>query len=187
MRAALLLAAALVLPQAPAPITLTVRVFDGGNEVTRETRISLFRSGERQRPVAEIRGGGPLVATVPAGFYDAQAIREQSGRVVAIRWAERLVVMAYPDEAGRHLEVVNLQSGYGALDVRGREGEPVDVAIFAAGDRQHEAARRIDAGGDALFVVPAGRYDVGVRRDGAMTWHPDIEVPVDRTRFWIAP
>ena len=186
MRAALLLAAALGL-QAPAPITLTVRVFDGGDEVTRETRIVLFRAGERQGPVAEVHGGGPLVASVPAGFYDAQAIREQGGRVVAIRWAERLVVMAYPDEAGRHLEVVNLQNGYGALDVRGREGESVDVALFAAGDRQHEAARRVEAGGDALFVVQAGRYDVRMRRDSATTWHPDVEVPVDRTRFWIAP
>lgn len=186
MRSVLLLAVALAL-QAPATVTLSVRVFDGTEEVTRETRIALFRAGDRQAPLSEVRAAGPLVAPVPPGFYDVQAIREQSGRVVSIRWAERLVVMAYPDEAGRHLEVINLQSGFGALDVRGTEGKPLDAAIFAAGNREHETARPIDADGDALFVVPAGRYDVRLRRDGTTTWHPDIEVPVDRTRFWVAP
>jgi hypothetical protein len=186
MRTAVLLAAALVL-QAPATVTLTIRVFDGPNEVTRETQIAVFKAGDRTAPVAEVRGGGPLVAGVPAGFYDAQAIHQRSGRVLGIRWAERLVIMPYPDEGGQHLEVVNLQSGFGALQVKGHEGETLDVAIFAPGDHQHEAGTRLDAPGGALFVVQAGNYDLRIRRNGATTWHPGIEVPVDRMRFWVAP
>ncbi len=185
MSVALLLAVALAL-QAPATVSLNIRVFDGPDEVTRDTRIRLFRAGEHQSPIAEVHGGGPLIATVPTGIYDAQAIHEKDGRVVGLRWAERLVVMAYPDEQGQHLEIINLQSGFGALQVRGQSGETPDVAIFAAGDHQREATKPVSLAAGALFVVLAGRYDLRVRRDGATTWHPDIEVPVDRTRFWVA-
>jgi hypothetical protein len=185
MPAALLLAAALAV-QAPATVSLNIRVFDGSDEVTHDTRITLFRAGEHQSPVAEVRGSGPLITTVPAGIYDAQAIHEKDGRVVGLRWAERLVVMPYPDEQGQHLEIINLQSGFGALQVRGQSGETPDVAMFAAGDHQQEAAKPVSLAAGALFVVPAGRYDLRVRRDGATTWHPGIEVPVDRTRFWVA-
>jgi len=106
---------------------------------------------------------------------------------VAIKWAERLLVMPYPDEAGRHLEVINLQNGFGALEVRGREPGTPDVAIFATGSRQQEAARLSSGPDYALFIVPAGRYDLRVRGDGEAKWHPDIEVPLDRTRFWLIP
>jgi hypothetical protein len=121
---------------------------------------------------------------VPAGFYDVQAVREEDGRVVAIRWAERLVVMAYPDEGGRHLEVINLQEGFGALQVRdrGSAGAP-DVALYAAGVRDRTAGERLAGDGYALFVVRAGAYDLKV--EGARpAWHTQIEVPADRTRLW---
>jgi len=184
MRHALILAVAVAV-QAPAAVTLQVRAFNGADDVTRETRIVVFKAGDRQAAIAQSRPGVPLEAAVPAGFYDVQAVREQDGRVVNIRWAERLVVMLYPDEDGRHLEVVNFQSGFGALEVRGHGPEIPDVAIFQEGARDHEAARRMDATAAALFVVPAGRYDLRVRRNGATTWHPGIEVPPDRTRFWV--
>lgn len=184
MIALLLLAAALAQP--PAPITLEVRVFDGPTDVSPETRIVVFRAGDRKTPVAESHSGR-LSVQVPAGFYDAQAIREQAGRVVSIRWAEQLVVMAYPDEAGHHLEVINLRSGFGALDVHTRALERPEVALFPAGNRSTEAATGVAVDGGVLFVVPAGQYDVRLGRDAATTWHPGIEVPVDRTRFWVAP
>src|SRR5438094_639297 len=94
----------------------------------------------RKKPVGgAVAVAGPGVrVTVPPGFYDAQAIRERDGRVLNIRWAERLVVMAYPDEAGHHLEVINFQNGFGALEVRARDGSVPDATLFAAGSRQQE-------------------------------------------------
>jgi hypothetical protein len=38
-----------------------------------------------------------------------------------------------------------------------------------------------------FFVGPAGRYDIQVRNATRPSWHPDIEVPLDRTRLWITP
>jgi hypothetical protein len=186
MRSVWLLAVALTLAS-PATLSLRIRVFSGSEDVSDETRVTVFKAGERQSAVAESRPGMALDASVEPGSYDAQAIRERDGRVVAIKWAERLLVMPYPDEAGRHLEVINLQNGFGALEVRGREPGTPDVAIFATGSRQQEAARLASGPDYALFVVPAGRYDLRVRHDGQTTWHPDIEVPLDRTRFWVMP
>jgi hypothetical protein len=186
MRSAWLLAIALTMPQ-PATVSLRIRVFSGSEDVSGETRVTVFKAGDRQSHVAESRPGMALDASVAPGTYDAQAIRERDGRVVAIKWAERLLVMPYPDEAGRHLEVINLQNGFGALEVRGREPGTPDVAIYATGSRQQEAARLSGGPDYALFVVPAGRYDLRVRRDGQTTWHSNIEVPLDRTRFWLLP
>jgi len=186
MRAAVAIALALAV-QAPAPLTLRIRVFDGTGEVTGETRVNVFKAGERQSAIAELRGPSAIELAVAPGIYDAQVIREQDGRVLNIRWAERLIVMPYPDENGQHLEVINFQNGFGALEIRGRGPGPPEVAIFAAGSRQQESARRIDAPTYALFVVPAGRYDVRLRRGADVSWHADIEVPGDRTRLWIAP
>jgi hypothetical protein len=125
---------------------------------------------------------------VAPGIYDAQAIQEQSGRVVNIRWAERLVVMPYPDEEGRHLEVINFTNGYGALQVRQRGiAGPPDAAIYAPADHENPAGARADGTGYVLFVVLAGRYDVQTRTGGRATWHRNIEVPLDRTRLWFVP
>jgi len=185
MRSAWVLAVALTLP-APA-VSLRIRVFSGSEDVSGETRVTVFKAGERHSPVAESRPGSGLDASVAPGSYDAQAIRQREGRVVAIKWAERLLVMPYPDEAGRHLEVINFENGFGALEVRGRGPGTPDVAIFATGSRQQEAARLSGGPDYAVFVVPAGRYDLRVTRDDHTTWHPDIEVPLDRTRFWLIP
>jgi hypothetical protein len=186
MRAVVALSLVLGL-QSAAPLTLRIRVFNGPDEVTTETRVSVFKAGERQTPMAEVRGSGVVETSVVPGIYDAQAIHEREGRVVNIRWAERLIVMPYPDEGGQHLEVINFRNGFGAIEVRSHTPETPDVAIFAAGSRQQEAARPSKGPNYALFVVPAGRYDLRVRRGTETTWHPDIEVPADRTRLWIAP
>lgn len=176
-----------ILFQSPASITLRIRVFNGAEEVTAETRVNIFKAGDRQSSIAEMRGRAAIETAVAQGLYDAQAIQERDGRVLNIRWAERLVVMPYPDEEGQHLEVINFQSGFGAIEVRSRPPGTADVAIFTAGSRQQEAGRRTDGVIYTLFVVPAGRYDLRVRRGGQTDWHPDIEVPADRTRLWIAP
>ena len=187
----LLLAASLLLGQTtPATLSLEIRVFAGAEEVTSETRVSLHRAGERSTPIAHTPAqDGKHVFTVAPGIYDAQVVREREGRVVNIRWAERLVVMPYPDERGQHLEVVNFTNGFGALQVRSpRAGEVPDVAIFAVGERSRPAATPVGGRNDyALFVVPAGRYDLQVRHATRPGWHPDIEVPLDRTRLWLIP
>jgi hypothetical protein len=184
---ALAVALATTQASAPATVTLEVRVFNGVDDVTAESRVAVYRAGERAEPLARFGPRqGSLTTMVPAGFYDVQAIREKDGRVLGIRWAERLVVMAYPDEKGRHLEIVNLQPGFGALQVRSADGSTVpDVALYVAGLREKEAAPRLAGDGYALFVVPAGSYDVLVR--GAKpSWHAQIEIPSDRTRLWLA-
>ena len=184
----LVLALALVLGlQTPAPITLVIRVFDGAEDVTAESRINIFKAGDRQAALAESRARRVVETSVAQGMYDAQIIREREGRVLNIRWAERLIVMPYPDEAGRHLEVINFQNGFGALEVRGHDPGDPEVAIFSAGSHDQEAAKRVGGTGYALFVVRAGRYDLRVQQGGRTTWHPDIDVPADRTRLWIEP
>ncbi|HEX2457527.1 MAG TPA: hypothetical protein VHI99_27760 [Vicinamibacterales bacterium] len=169
-------------------IKLELRLFNGSEEVTAHSRVTVQRAGERGEPLAQVQSGASRVeVTVPAGFYDVQAIHERDGRVLHIKWAQRLVVMPYPDEAGRHLEVVNFQNGFGAIEIRGREKGPVDVSIYRTGDHVKEAALRVAGDDYVLFVLPAGEYDLQVMGSRGATWHTRIEVPLDRTRLWIVP
>jgi hypothetical protein len=189
MRRALLFTLALGAQTAQTPITLEIRVFHGADEVTPETRLIVYRAGDRTAPISQAPArDGRAHLTVPAGIYDAQAVRERDGRVVNIRWAERLVVMPYPDERGEHLEVVNFATGYGALQVRAGQGSGLsEIALYAAGNRSRPVAAPLDGSGYALFVVPAGRYDIQIKNAARVAWHPDIEVPLDRTRLWLIP
>lgn len=181
--------AVLALAPVQESITLEVRTFDGPTDVSRVTRVIVHRAGDREQPVGRVDLGPNRTVTVAPGIYDAQAIREQSGRVVNIRWAERLMVMAYPDEKGHHLEVVNFQSGYGALEVRGASGRgpEAEIALFAPEDHNRPAAQPAITPRYVLFVVRAGEYDVFVKRGGRDTWHPGVDVPHGRTRLWLVP
>lgn len=186
MRLVLLALTLLSAQELQLPILLEVRVFHGAEEVTGETRVAVHRAGERTQPLAvlELRDGTKSVTVAP-GIYDVQTIREREGRVVTIRWAERLVVMPYPDEAGRHLEVINFMNGYGALQVRARDaGLLRDLTIYPAAQHVKPAASLTAGAGYALFVVPAGKYDLASRAGGGqLVWHENIEVPLDRTRL----
>jgi hypothetical protein len=159
------------------------RAFDGADEVTSDTRFRVTpmdgETFDARRPATPLR----------PGLYDVQALRP-SGGVVAIKRLDRLSVMRYPDEGGRHLEVINFKPGFGALELRAAQGrlEPRDVAIFPAGSRRRPAARPIRGDGYVLFVVPAGQYDVRLehRREsgGADThWLLAVTVGADRTRL----
>jgi hypothetical protein len=171
---------------AAAPITLEVRVFNGTEEVTSHTRLTVHRAGERQESIPHTPTGDARVELkVPPGIYDVQAIHERDGRVINIRWANRLVVMAYPDEGGHHLEVINFRNGYGALQVRAPAGATFDVAIFESGKRQKPAGTPVVGGNYALFIVPAGVYDLQVRIGAKLSWQNGIEVPLDGTRLAI--
>jgi hypothetical protein len=174
----------------PTQVRAEFRIFAGTEEITASTRLRMMPTGARDQPKA-LPEGPQLVADVPAGIYDVQALRHRQGAIVGIRWAERLVVMYYPDEGGRHLEVINFHPGFGALQLRAAKGQTsaYDVAIFPARERSKPAASPVEGDGYKLFVLPAGRYDVRVRPAGDVSdgedtrWILDIEVPSDRTRI----
>ena len=170
-------------------ITLEVRTFDGTADVSDATRVVVHRAAQRDQPVGQINPGARPTLSVPPGIYDAQAMREQTGRLANIRWAERLIVMPYPDENGYHLEVINFQTGYGALEVRGSTGRgpEAEVALYTAADHEKAAAMPVTTSMYALFVVRTGEYDLLVRRGGLSAWHPRIDIPAGRTRLWIVP
>ena len=176
-------------PASPAQqLTLELRVFNGSEEVTAQTRATIHRAGERGEPMTHAApAAGRVQLQIPAGIYDVQAIHERDGRVLNIRWANRLVVMAYPDEAGHHLEVINFKNGFGALQVRDPAGKPPDVAIYETGKRDKPAAAPVATSNYLLFVVRAGAYDVLARAGGKSVWHTAVDVPVDRTRLWVTP
>jgi hypothetical protein len=177
------------------------RIFNGTEEITEHARLRVMPSGKRDKAIS-LEAGRTLVTELTPGIYDAQAFYTQDGSIVGIRWAERLVVMHYPDEGGRHLEVINFTSGYGALQLRAVKG-PVsayDVAVFVAGKRETPAAQPLEPTDYLLFVLPGGRYDIRVRRASGATpqragtrvgdpaaedvrWFLDVEVPADRTRL----
>jgi hypothetical protein len=169
-------------------IQLEVRVFDGAEDVSAHARVQVYRAESRDHPIVPPSRGPRHIVRVEPGFYDAQAILEREGRVVGIRWAERLAVMAYPDEDGRHLEVVNLKAGYGALQVRAR-GAAAPAATLTdatAADRSHALEPAARADDWLLFVVPAGRYHLAVEGVPARGMR-DLEIPADHTRLKVLP
>ena len=172
-------------------IRMEFRVFDGAVEVSAETRLRVRPSGSTE--TGRVVEGGPLAAELPAGIYDVQAVRQRAGQVVSVRWAEKLVVMAYPDEGGRHLEVINFASEHGALQLRWPQGqtpEPsgVTVTVTKGGESRPTPARTIHGPGYALLVLPAGTYDIRILRTGKdPVVLPSIEVPADRTRMKVVP
>jgi hypothetical protein len=191
MRAVLAIAILLAQDMA-APVTAEFRVFAGSEEITATTRLRIMPTGTREKSLTA-REGKRLVTALAPGIYDVQALRLRPEGIVAIRWAERLVIMHYPDEAGRHLEVINFQSEYGALQVRAAKGSIAryEVAVFAAGDRTAAAGEPVEGEDYRLFVLKTGRYDVRVRPAGPQPdpqdtrWVLDVEVPADRTRLKI--
>jgi hypothetical protein len=169
-------------------LTLELRMFSGAEEVTAQTRATVHRAGDRGEPLLQAApSDGRIELRVPAGIYDVQAIHERDGRVLNIRWANRLVVMPYPDELGHHLEVINFNNGFGALQIREPGGGRPDVALYEQGKRDKPATAPSAGSSYLLFVVRAGAYDLLARSSGKSTWHPGVDVPLDRTRLWIAP
>ena len=170
----------------PTTLTLEIRAFNASEDVTPQTRLTVHRAGDRSEAMPHVRSGdGRVTLQVPAGIYDVQAIHERDGRVVNIRWANRLVVMPYPDEGGHHLEVINFKNGFGALQVRTTPGATFETALFHAGKRDKSAASPVMSGGYHLYVVPAGLYDIQTRAHGKTHWLTNLEVPLDRTRLTV--
>jgi hypothetical protein len=177
--------------QPAAPIRTEFRVFDGTREVTTDTRLRVRPSGSSEE--GRVVEGSELRLELPPGIYDVQAVRQESGQVVGIRWAERLVIMPYPDEGGRHLEVINFTNSFGALQLRWPDGQAPDpagiaVTVSKSGEPRPVPARVITGLGYLLLVLPADTYDLRITRpsqDAILL--SGVEVPTDRTRMKVIP
>ncbi len=170
-------------PQAATPITCEFRVFDGSNDISRETRVVVYESGRRENGVRLDDAGR---ARLPRGLYDVQVIRQRDGQVAGIQWLEHLLIERYPDEEGHHLEIINFNPRYGALELKTPDAARLEADAFAPGDRSRSVATAQAGDGYLLLVVPAGRYDVRTRPKGGSggeSWLPDIDVPAGRTRL----
>ena len=170
-------------------VRLQVRVFDGVTEVTRETRVRLYPAGRRGTPIKLTLGSDRAYeADVAVGLYDVQAVRMRAGSVAGVRWVEHMLVQKYPDEYGRHLQVINLRDGFGALQIRpdSPASAPAGWSAVATppGVPATEVGRARALGPDLLLVVPAGTYDVKVVFPSAQpAWLTAIDIPDARTRL----
>ncbi len=182
-------ASPVVIPAGGPNIRLQLRVYDGLTDVTRETRVRLFPAGRRGTPIKLTLGADRAYeADVPVGLYDVQAVRSRSDSIAGVRWVERMLVQQYPDEYGRHLQVVNLKDGFGALQIRPDSGTATPTGWSAVatppGVPATEAAKARSLGPDLLLVVPAGTYDVKVMLPSEQpAWITAIEIPDQRTRL----
>ena len=173
-------------PPAGPPVRVEFRVFDGTTEITAQVRVRVRQSGKTE--TGKLVDRGDLSIDLAPGIYDAEAVRQRGGDT-DIRWAEHLVVMAYPDEGGRHLEVINFAKDFGALELRWPDNRAPDVggtgvAIFKAGDAHAVPSRVLRGLGYLLLVVPGDTYDVRVIRPGrGPVTFSKIEVPAGSTRM----
>jgi hypothetical protein len=173
-----------------APVIAEVRIFFGSDEITANTRLRIMPTGTREN-ASTLQEGRRLIASVTPGIYDVQALRVRSEGIVAIKWSERLVLVHYPDEGGRHLEVINFQGSYGALQLRAARGSiaDYDITVFEAGARDTAAGELREGDDYRLVVLKAGVYDIRVRHPATQKdaqdahWLLNVEVPVDRTRL----
>jgi hypothetical protein len=172
---------------AQAPVLTEFRVFDGLNEVTAVTRLRVVPAGRRNAPAVD--ASRSPIALAPS-MYDVQALRTRDPGIVSIKWVERLAIVHYPDEGGRHLEVINFRPGFGALQLRMNGGriEPAQVAMFTGIDRNVVVGHPLAGNEYVLVVAPAGRYDVRVQHAekdeaGHSHWLLAVDVPAGRTRL----
>jgi len=182
-------ASAVVVPPGGGNVTLQLRVFDGVTDVTRETRVRLYPAGGRATPIKLTLGPDRAYeADVPVGLYDVQAVQMRGASIAGVRWVERMLVQKYPDEYGRHLQVIHLKDGFGALQIRpqGPEAGPSGWSAVATppGTPAVEVGKARALGPDLLLVVPAGTYDVKVVLPSAQpAWLTGIDIRDARTRL----
>jgi len=184
--AAAALSCAAAARQAPEPVRTVFRIFSGTDEVTAATRVRVRVSGTTEEEGGIVLNGPALAAELAPGIYDAQAIHHRRGRVLNVRWAERLVIVRYPDEGEEHLEVINFLPNFGALQLRlppRTRADPAIVTILGQDGAGADRAR-VYPGSDYLLVVaPAGTYTVTLSLPTGPATLPPVEIPADRTRM----
>jgi len=184
-----LLASAGVGAQSSAPIELIVRVFDGLDDITAHCRIAVYTADTRTAPlVPDLRPGTGYHVEVEPGLYDLQITWHGPDDTVAIEWAEHLSVLRYPDEGGRHIEIVNLQPVFGALLVRPPAAwleteRDWRVSAFLHGGVGRAGFEPTGGADHRLFILPAGRYDLVAALGSTELTVTDVEVPAQRTRL----
>lgn len=175
-------------PQPDTAITVQVYVFNGPVEVTTQTRLAVHQAGDRSQPVVRTDGGAsPVEMALFPGLYDVQATHLEGRRVLNIQWALRLVVMPYPDEHGRHLEVINLQNGYGALEIQAESDRLPPVDLHQLGDRRTPLPVAVTTPDYLLYVLPGGAYDLRTGTGTREVWRVGLDIPIGRTRLYIVP
>lgn len=154
--------------QPAAALSLGVRVFRGPTEVTRDTTVTVYEAGNRTHGTAvPAVGGAERQVRLPAGRYDLQLVQQQNGKVVGISWTSLRLLVDYPGEYQRHLEVINFERGWGALQIR-EAGQPSDLPVewqarLTRADGS-EVARGVPGDGYQVLVAPAGQYMLQVTR-----------------------
>ena len=175
--------------QSSAPVELLVRVFNGPDEITEHCQIAVYAADTRDTPlVPDLHPAvGHQVAVVP-GLYDLQITWRGAGDTVAVEWAAHLSVLRYPDDGGRHVEILNMQPGFGALLVR-PPGTWLDsdrdwrVSAFLHGGVGRAGFPSTGGTDYRLFILPAGRYDLVADLGSTELRVIDVEVPAQRTRL----
>jgi hypothetical protein len=166
------------------PVRTVFRIFSGTDEVTAATRVRVRVSGTTEEEGGIVLNGPALAAELAPGIYDAQAIHHRRGRVLNVRWAERLVIVRYPDEGEEHLEVINFLPNFGALQLRLPPRTRADPAMVTIEDGAGADRARVYPGSDYLLVVaPAGTYTFTVSLPTGPATLPPVEIPADRTRM----
>ncbi len=175
-------------PQDARPLSLDVRVFDGTTDVTSATRVTAYEAGTRTAPrQLPMTSGGERQIALPSGRYDVQLIHEDAGRVLGVRWTSLRLLVGYPGAHGRHLEVFNMQAGYGALQVRRAGATPESGSVRWSATLREEGggavvASTVNGDGYQLFVARPGTYDLEIRTtDGNTLWQRGVQVVEDLT------
>ncbi len=171
--------------QSAPSLALDVRVFRGATEVTQETTVTVYPAGARTNgQPAPLVAGGERRLPLTAGPYDVQLVQHRDGKVSGIAWATLRLLVDYPGEAGRHLEVLNFDKGWGALQIRAA-GTPVSGSgpwsARLLGMDGTEVAVGVAGDGYQLLVAPAGTYRVAISRPGAPPHTHDVEVKANLT------
>lgn len=179
-----LLAFSLGIQSAP-PLALDVRVFRGSTEVTRETKVTVFAAGSRTNGHdVPLTASGERQLPLQAGQYDLQLVQHQDGKVGGIAWTTLRLLVGYPGENGRHLEVLNFDKSWGAVQLRdaGATGAraPAWTARLLRKDGA-EVARSVAGSGYLLLVAPAGTYDIAIAKPGTPVRMHDVEVKANLT------
>ena len=178
------------LAQSSASVELLVRVFDESEEITTQCVIAVYPADTREAPlVPDLRPGTGYHIEVEPGLYDLQVTWRGPGDSVTVEWATHLSVLRYPDEGGRHVEILNMQPGFGALLVQPPPSWLDTDPDWRVSAFLHGGVGRagFEPTGDdtdqKLFILPAGRYDLIASLGETELPVIDIEVPAQRTRL----
>ena len=172
----------------PPAVTLQVRVFDGVDEVTADTKITAYVTGDRTSALVATFASESHSLELQPGIYDLQITRDEIDDTASVKWYKHLWIQHYPDQLAGHLEVLNLQAVFGTLLVRPPKGwldngRPWHVGAFLTEGEGRSGFEPIESEEQRLFILPAGHYDMRARQGAWELTREAVEVPAGRTRL----